>query len=205
MAVPSPEVLSYEDLRAIVEEFRQRYWPSGSIPVDVEFIVDVKLALDIVAVPHLYRAYGIDGFLSADRSTVYIDQAVQEHSILYRYRFTLAHELAHYHLHRALFDGASFESVEEWRHFLRSMPEESRSWYEWQGYAFAGLLLVPRDALAQKIDDAVAQAHEADFTDLDLDVEAHRDILAEWVGRRFDVSAEVIVRRGAYDGHWDRN
>lgn len=188
----------------MVEGFRQRYWPSGAIPVDVESIVDVKLGLDIVAVPHLYRAYGIDGFLAADRSAIYIDHAVQEHSILYRYRFTLAHELAHLHLHGALFDNASFDSVEEWRDFLRAMPEESRSWYEWQGYAFAGLLLVPRDALTQKIEEAVDRAHEAGFTDLDLGVEAHRDILAEWVGRRFDVSGEVVVRRGAYDGHWDR-
>lgn len=150
MPVPTPKVLSYDELREIVEDFRQRDWPSGTIPVDVEFIVDVELGLDIVTVPHLYAGYGIDGFLSANRTTIYIDQAVQDHSILYRYRFTLAHELAHYHLHRALFEGATFDSVEAWRHFLSEMPEKSRSWYEWQGYAFAGLLLVPREGPCRK-------------------------------------------------------
>lgn len=43
MTVPSPEILSYEDIRGIVEEFRQQYWPSGSIPIDVEFIVTSNL------------------------------------------------------------------------------------------------------------------------------------------------------------------
>lgn len=203
MAVPAPRVLSYSELRKIADAFSQKHWPSGAIPVDVEFIVDVEFGLDIVAVPHLHAGYGIDGFLAADRTTIYIDQAVQDHSLLYRYRFTLAHELAHYHLHGALFEDAAFDSVDTWRRFLNHMPEKSRSWYEWQGYAFAGLLLVPRDALVEKIEDAVDLARQSSFQDLDLDVEAHRDMVAEWVGRRFEVSAEVIVRRGVYDGHWE--
>lgn len=204
MSVPAPERLSYETLRGIVEEFRQEHWPSGEIPVDVEYIADVRLRLDIVAVPHLYRGYGIDGFLSADRSTIYVDRAVQEHSILYRYRFTLAHELGHYHLHEELFDSADFNSVEDWKEFLTEMSEENRGWYEWQGYAFAGLLLVPAEPLAARIAEAAERARRSSFDNLDLDVEAHRDIVADWVGRRFDVSAEVIIRRGDYDDHWAR-
>lgn len=204
MTVPAPEALSYEDLRRIVEQFRREHLPSGEIPVDVEFIADVRLALDIVAVPHLYSGYGIDGFLSADRSTIFVDQAVQEHNILYRYRFTLAHELAHYHLHRDLFEAAEFDSVEDWKEFLGEMPEESRGWYEWQGYAFAGLLLVPAEPLRTRVEEAVEKARRQGFDALDLEVQAHRDLVAEWVGRRFDVSAEVIVRRGDYDGHWER-
>lgn len=204
MTVPAPEALSYEALRGIVEEFRQEHWPSGEVPVDIEYIADVRLGLDIVALPHLYSGYNIDGFLSADRSTIYIDRAVQEHDILYRYRFTLAHELAHYHLHGELFDAAEFDSIESWKEFLEDMPEESRGWYEWQGYAFAGLLLVPAEPLAERIEDATERARRESFKDLDLDIEAHRDIVAEWVGRRFDVSADVIVRRGDYDDHWER-
>lgn len=204
MTVPAPEALSYENLRRIVEEFRREHWPSGEIPVDVEFVADVRLGLDIVTVPHLYSGYGIDGFLSADRSTIYVDQAVQEHNILYRYRFTLAHELAHYHLHGNLFEAAEFDAIEDWKEFLGEMPEKSRGWYEWQGYAFAGLLLVPEEPLAERIAEAAERARRGNFKDLDLDVEAHRDIVADWVGSRFDVSAEVIIRRGAYDGHWQR-
>lgn len=88
--------------------------------------------------------------------------------------------------------------------FLGEMPEESRGWYEWQGYAFAGLLLVPAERLKARVEEAVEKARRESFDALDLEVEAHRDFVAEWVGRRFDVSAEVIVRRGDYDGHWER-
>lgn len=204
MRVPPAKVLSYEDLRAIVADFQRRYWPSSRIPVDVEHIADVELGLDIVSVPYLYDGYGIDGFLASNRSTIYVDQAVQEHPKLYRYRFTLAHELGHYHLHRELFEAARFDSVDDWRRFLDAMPEKSRSWYEWQGYAFAGLLLVPSEPLADRVKEAVDRARRGSFQDLDLRIEAHRDIIVEWIGRRFEVSGEVIVRRGAYDGLWER-
>jgi hypothetical protein len=54
LAVPSPKVLSYDDLRGIVDNFRNRYWSSNTIPIDVEHIADVELGLDIIAVPHLW-------------------------------------------------------------------------------------------------------------------------------------------------------
>lgn len=101
--VPRHDVLSYEDIRGRVDEVLRRHWPSGGIPVDVEHIADVGLCLDIVAVQYLHSGYGIDGFLSSYRRAIYVDSAVQEHSILYRYRFTIAHELGHYFLHERLF------------------------------------------------------------------------------------------------------
>lgn len=194
-------MLSYEDIRGRVDEVLCRYWPSGGIPVDVEHIADVGLGLDIVAVQYLHSGYGIDGFLSSDRRAIYVDSAVQEHSILYRYRFTIAHELGHYFLHERLFTDCTFRSADEWMGYLKEFPEEERSWFEWQGYSFGGLLLAPRAALAGRVEDARRMARDAGF-EVDLENEVHRQQIAEWVGRRFEVSADVILKRGKADGLW---
>jgi Zn-dependent peptidase ImmA (M78 family) len=180
-----------------------KYWPSRKVPVDIEHIADVELGINIVPVPDLLAVAEVDGFLSADRKEVYIDEAVFRHRQLYRYRFTIAHELAHLHLHTDLCATAKFRSVQEWKDFQDSIPEEDRSWFEWQAYSFAGLILVPADPLARFIRQAIAKARAITFN-IDLSVDAHRTYLAEWVGRRFEVSGEVILRRGQYDGHWQK-
>lgn len=203
MDIPKPEVLSYEDLRSRAERFLDQYWPSGEIPVDIEHIVDVQYGIDIVAVANLRGVADVDGFLSADGTEIYIDKGVYDHQVLYRYRFTLAHELAHLVLHQSVLAEANFSSPEEWLEFQNAIPEEDRSWLEWQAYALAGLILVPRDPLARRIRDAIEMAKAGDFM-VDLREEAHRSYVATWVGRQFEVSQGVILRRGGYDGHWDR-
>jgi len=122
---------------------------------------------------------------------------------LHRYRFTLAHELGHLWLHRDLYDAADFSSIDEYKQFVASIRPDDYGWYEWQAYCFGGLILVPREPLAERIGEAVKMAigrgHEPD-----LSTEGHRQYIAEWVGRRFEVSADVILKRGAYDGHWPK-
>lgn len=201
MSMPVPEYVEYDYLREVADEFLGRHW-GEKIPVDIEHIVDVELGLDIVPVRHLYRGYGIDGYLSADRSAIYVDEAAYDHTVLYHYRFTLAHEVAHLVLHRDLFDAAEFGSIEDWKRFLGEMPEWARSRYEWQGYNLGGLLLVQEEPLDRHISSAVEMARKKSFDEIDLREEAHRDYIAEYVGRRFDVSQDVILKRGAKDGHW---
>lgn len=199
--IPPPEVFSYDDLRPRASTFLDRYWPSGEIPVDIEHIADVEFGIDLIPVTYLLDATDVDGFLAADGREIWVDEWVFSHR-LHRYRFTIAHELAHVVLHERLVDALNFDSIDEWRDLQASISEEDRSWYEWQAYAFAGLVLVPPSALTEYIDRAVGMARSEGF-EPDLAIEAHRTYLAEWVGRRFEVSGEVILRRGSYDDHWE--
>lgn len=200
---PSPEFLSYDDLRPTAEKFLEEYWPSGDIPVDIEHIIDVGFGVDIVPLYQLYELVDVGGFITADASEIYVDRDVYEHDKLYHYRFTLAEELAHGYLHQDLLKSADFNSPDEWLEFQESIPENDRKWYEWQAKSFAGLILVPPEALGEKIDDAKQLAHAKGMNPIDLDHPPTREYLAEWVGRRFDVSGDVILRRGQYDGFWD--
>lgn len=192
-------------MRTLAAEFLRRHWPSGDIPVDIEAIVDVRLSIDIIPTPYLYSAFGIDGFLSANGREIWVDESVALHPSLHRYRFTLAHELAHLLLHNGLLSVATYRDAQEWLDFQDSMPEDSRIWYERQANWFAGLVLAPPEPLADLVEGAHRQFREAgaaaDFA-LDLSTNEHRDIVAEWIGRRMEVSGEVIRIRGEYDGHW---
>lgn len=200
--LPSPRVLSYDDLRKLAGKFLDEYWPDRTVPVDIEAIVDVGFGIDIVTVPHLYALVEVAGFITPDGSEIYLDRDVYEHPKLYHLRFTLAHELAHLYLHEDLLRAADYTTPEEWYEFQERFPEESRSWYEWQANSFAGLILVPAEALAEKLEEAKALAREGGM-EVDLEDDRTRSYLTEWIGRRFEVSAEVISRRGRYDGYWE--
>lgn len=201
--IPTPPVLSYDDLRQSARRFLDEYWPHRSIPVDIEDIVDVGFGIDIVTIPHLYALVEVAGFLSSDGLEIYVDRDVYEHPRLYHLRFTLAHELGHLYLHENLLRAADYATAEDWHAFQESLPEESRSWYEWQANSFAGLILVPREALVEKLREATGLARNAGM-EVDLEDERTRSYLTEWIGRRFEVSSEVVYRRGKYDRLWSR-
>ncbi len=95
-------ILSYRDLRVRAADFLRTHHPQGTIPVPIEEIVEFKYRIDIIPVHGLQQAFEIDGFISSDLKTITVDCFIYEHRPN-RYRFTLAHELAHAVLHRKIF------------------------------------------------------------------------------------------------------
>ena len=65
----------------------------------------------------------------------------------------LAHEIGHIVLHRNLYRANRFSSIAEWKEFINSITEEEHGWLEYQGYAFAGLILVPKEDLVRHTDE----------------------------------------------------
>ena len=187
--------LSYDQLRRQAEAFLARYHASKRIPIPIERIVEFELKLDIVPVPGLEEAFEIVGFTSSDLSEITVDEYVYE-SQANRYRFTLAHEAGHVVLHTELFKQQRFRRVDDWKDFVRTFPEFDLSRLEWQAHSFAGLVLVPGDALERVIREVIRQVkaqgvnHERDFAN---------DLVVDVVATRFEVSTEVIQRRLGYD------
>jgi Zn-dependent peptidase ImmA (M78 family) len=91
--------------------------------------------------------------------------------------------------------------VAEWKRVVASMAERDREWLEWQAYSFAGLVLVPREPLAAELEEAVQVATEQGF-DLRGNHEVAKDYVCTWLGRRFEVSAQVIEKRLDRDALW---
>ena len=154
----------------------------------------------IIPVPGLRDQIGVDGFLSRDRNAIYVDERVSN-AIPSRYRFTLAHEVGHLVLHEELYRVADFTTPAEWLEFQSSLLEKDYSRYEFQAYCFGGLILVPQGALADAVQAAVLKAQRGGYN-VDLADPADRAYVADWIGKKFEVSADVILRRGKYDGLW---
>ena len=195
--LPSSSVphVSYDQLRRHAEAFLARYPASKRIPIPIERIVEFELKLDIVPVPGLEEAFEIVGFTSSDLSEITVDEYVYE-SQANRYRFTLAHEAGHVVLHADLFKQQRFRRVDDWKDFVRTFPELDLSRLEWQAHSFAGLVLVPGDALERVVRDVIRQVkvqgvnHERDFAN---------DLVVDVMATRFEVSTEVIQRRVGND------
>lgn len=192
--------LSYEDVRREADRFLSAQHPSVEIPVPIEEIVEFRLGLKIVPLPGLHVRYDIDGFLSGDLVEISVDLHVFE-SFPSRYRFTLAHEVGHVVLHGDALKAVRPASVTDWKWFVQELSERDRGWLEWQAYAFAGLVLAPRDPLTRAYRDACRFAQEQGI-DPEANLDIARDYIARAIGDLFEVSATVIDKRLVKDGIW---
>jgi Zn-dependent peptidase ImmA (M78 family) len=108
------------------------------------------------------------------------------------YRFSLAHEAAHFVLHADVFRALIPRSIRDWKEKLRSISDEDYGWIEWQANALAGLILVPSHHLKSLLEKAVSIVREEG---INVDDEPIRDFIAKVVGESFGVSGDVIARR----------
>ena len=170
------------------------------IPVPIEEIVEFNFKIDIIPIPGLMSIDDIDGFISGDLSRISVDAIMYEH-YLNRYRFTLAHELAHLVLHQKFFKAANFTKIGPWKRFVEKLDTNTYRWLEWQSHCFAGLVLVPPDPLEKKLGEAIRRAEKYGVSVHDKDDSAKQHI-CRWVAKRFDVSEPVVEKRIQYDQLW---
>lgn len=201
MAIRVPR-LSYEDLRRFADRFLAERHPSGTVPTPIEEIVEFGLGINIIPLPGLHADHGIDGFLSADMTEISVDLYVFE-SRPARYRFTLAHEVAHVVLHGDSLKQVAPTTVPDWKQFVLELPEADREWLEYQAYSFAGLVLAPQEPLLREYRDALRIADEAGIN-LEQYPDVARQYMATSIAKTFEVSATVIEKRLAKDGVWPK-
>ena len=103
--------LSKDELRQRAEQFLERHNPNRTIPVPIEFIIESDFAMDIVPVPGLQAGFDVVAFITKDMSEIRVDEYVYMNR-LNRYRFSLAHELAHRILHPDLWEEVDFDDVQ---------------------------------------------------------------------------------------------
>lgn len=199
MAIAAP-YLPYEKLRTVAANFLNQHHASGEIPIPIEKIVEFKLQLDIVPVPGLQDEFDVDAFLTNDLTEIRVDQFIQQERPA-RYRFSLAHEVAHLLIHQDIFKELKFTTIAEWKKAMTAIPEEQYGWLEWQAYCLGGLVLVPGSPLKALFQESADKALKAGIDLRELDDDG-RKIIESNLGRLFDVSREVIAKRMNYDKHW---
>lgn len=184
---------SYEDLRKKADEFLCTYNPSCAIPVPIEEIVEFEFEINVVPVLGLQREFEVEGFTSSDLKNIYVDEYVYT-DYFNRYRFTLAHEIGHIVLHRNLYNANRFSSIAEWKEFINSITEEEHGWLEYQGYAFAGLLLVPRESLIKHTNELVKRI-KGKKVSFERNWDFAWELITAHLGKAFQVSSSVIEKR----------
>ncbi len=191
---------SDKDLREQAEAFLAKYHPTRTIPVPIEEIVEFQFGIDIVPLPGLQKAFEVDGFISHDLTTITVDEFVYQNREN-RYRFTLAHELGHVVLHRQVFEQLDFQTIEDWKRCVCSIDARSYGSLEYQAYSFAGLVLVPRDELDERLRAAVVRAAESGVALHEM-ADVAREYVEQWLAKDFVVSTEVIHKRLDKENIW---
>jgi len=186
--------LTPEVIRSKADEIRSKYWPSGTIPIDIEKIL-WGIGLRLEPVPFLKES-DVDAFLSADLTGIWVDaDQYMDDRMLNRVRFSIAHELGHFVLHEDIYKQMAFTSLEEKIKFIQLLPDDQYGFIEQHAYEFAGRPLVPRDALQKELGQAVAKAKDAGFTEWDKSGDAALEHVASSICRTFEVSSLVIEKR----------
>ena len=167
------------------EDLLAECW-NGLFPIDAEAICDY-LRVSILPIDGLAKSFQVDAFISSDFKKIYVDQQEFEKGS-YRYRFSLAHELGHYILHREYFS-SRIEDFEEWQGFVRGYTND---YVERQANYFAGSLLMPEMEMVRVLNHAFGGSLARNYWSASL-----REVGQILMGVRnyFKVSDEVISRR----------
>lgn len=197
MKIKAP-YLPYDKIRPLAEGFLNQYNPQAIVPVDVEKIIEFDLGMDIVPYNGLYEDFGTDGFISSDLKSIYVDQRLQN-SYENRYRFTLAHEVGHYYLHREIYEQIEFKTIEGWIDVVDSFDSDQYSWFEKQAYDFAGLILVPPTDLFDGYVEQVSVLEDSGFEFKKASIETINEYIANPLSKVFQVSTQVVIKRIAFD------
>lgn len=185
--------LPYESIRGIVDSFLGRHHSKDKIPVDIEFIIESKMGIDIIPIP-LKRPFDIEAVTSKDRSEISIDIHTLENYIP-RARFSLAHEVGHIILHEEMFNEIDYESPEDFTKAQDLIPSNQYGWFERQANNFAGLVLVPDGLLEQEVEKAVKMYINQGYEITDKTHDLVYDYIPSYLNKKFNTSSMVIKIR----------
>ena len=196
--------LRLEDIWDCAEAVRNLHWSAGKLPVDVEHIVESKLKLYIDPEHDLMQKTDMEAYLRSDLAGIAVDyDHYMDEKFANRMRFSFAHELGHFFLHKDMYASFKFESAEEWKEILQGMPDVEYRSFEYQANEFAGRLLVPREDLIHEIEKSVETLKRNNMLEyLKGDPYAVLSRISPQLAKPFGVSTDVIETRVKREDLW---
>lgn len=113
---------------------------NAEIPININKIIKNQ---GIKLVP--YDETGVSGILMIEKNTATIGYSRSEN--VKRQRFTKAHELGHFMLHR----GGNFFIDSDFKMYRPSLGGPSNEWQEWEANEFAACILMPEDLVKEEM------------------------------------------------------
>ena len=189
----SPGFIPAEEIESAAIDFLLQHHPDGSIPIPIDEIIELELKIKIIPIPKL-GSFGIDGFSNHEFTEIHIDD-YQFSNSENRARFTLAHEIGHFVLHKSYVDSQKFKNKEEWKKFV--LNDLRRDPLEIQANMFASFLLLPTKDLEKKYTSIKAELAERDeFRGIPLPTDSQlAPYIAKPISRIFKVSEQCAENR----------
>lgn len=198
--------IDQNQLRELADQKRQKYWPEGILPVDTTKIIELRLRLEVEPMFDLLSTLDVDAYLKTDLSGIVVDhECYMNDKFLNRLRFSMAHELAHYFLHREIYSSLSLSSPEDWKEFIQNVPETEYEAFEYQANEFAGRFLVPYEKLKSAIMDSIEMLKRSGIEYLLSDSDMVLSRISPFLRRIFGVSEQVIEIRVRREKLWPPN
>lgn len=173
-----------------VETFRNKFW-DDTVPVEIEEIIGLKLKMDVVPIPGFFRLTNIDALITSDWKCVYVDKNEYLDDRQYnRLRFSLAHEIGHFVMHKEVYSSFRIKNLEDYYKFYKEIPERQYWYLECQANKFASYLLAPRKILAAEMEKELESKNEPRLKKIDR--KKLNSYLAKPLAKIFQVSEEVV-------------
>lgn len=191
-------------LRKVADQIREEYWPEDILPIDTTKIIELRLKLEVEPKFDLLSASDMDAYLKTDLSGIVVDHdCYMQDKFANRLRFSLAHELGHYFLHKDVYSGLPLVSIEDWKDFTLNVPEAEYGNFEWQANEFAGRFLVPYDKLKSKVEESLEMIRKLGLIEhLHQDPDAILSRVSPFLRKTFGVSEQVIELRVKREDLW---
>lgn len=188
-----------EEIWAAADTFRasERMRGHSDPPIDVIYVAEVRLKLNVIPIRDLFAEQRIDAALLPDLSGIYIDEDAYlgweagRKWMEKRLRFSFAHELGHFILHEDEILENRFKTTGEFKQWARNRVNYQSA--EYQADEFAGRFLVPRETLELEF-SLFRQRMEAAAADW-RGIQGIREHFADKVAVRFGVNKQVIEIR----------
>jgi len=114
---------------------------------------------------------------------------------LNRIRYSVAHEIGHFILHKNVYKDFGINNEEEWIELIQNIPENEYNWIEQQAYEFAGRLLVPLKDLQISFQQYIPDVKEIKKTLPGIEDIKIAERISPKICNKFEVSAGVITKR----------
>jgi hypothetical protein len=193
--------LEYAYLGELAEEIISKHHPSRQLPIPIDDIIDPRMQLDIFPLPGLTKATsdndGIIAYVNSALTCITVDEESWEAQTP-RFRFSIAHELAHVVVHQNILGGFRYNTVQEWQQAMKAIPSTAYGRLEWQANSFAGHLLVPTVELRSNLESILAKISE--YPNIDPRDEGVRLIIEKRLADIFGTSSMTVHIRLEKEG-----
>jgi len=99
----------------------------------------------------LQKSCDSDALITSNWDSIYVDyDKYSDERYSNRLRFSFAHEIGHFILHRDIYKNFGIKNLKDFYRFIEEFPSDQYGYLESQANKFANHLLIPRERLSEE-------------------------------------------------------